>query len=179
MELRAASLAEEAALLAKASGISAMQTYPARRAMYSQSTTAKYASVTRMMPAITSRDGATRSESERQRHSGGGDAESDQVRQSGPCAYGEYWSEMFPRKSDGGGERANASSPSRTANMPASDSNQFSASPAMQINPASGRKRMKARPGRGCAVGRDEAGENRRADKGENRRQSQQQRARS
>src|SRR5271169_3763123 len=33
---------------ATASGISARQTYPARRTMYSQSATAKYASVTRM-----------------------------------------------------------------------------------------------------------------------------------
>src|SRR5580658_5820196 len=41
----------------------------------------------------------------------------------------------------------NTSSPSRTAKMQASESNQFSAQQTMQINPASGRKRTKARPG--------------------------------
>src|SRR5580704_585537 len=45
---------------ASASGISAMQTYPARREMYNQSTTAKYASIRQNMTAITSRGGATR-----------------------------------------------------------------------------------------------------------------------
>src|SRR5580692_6738643 len=44
---------------ARAAGISAMHMYPARRAMYNQSTTAKYASVTRMTAAIMSRPGAT------------------------------------------------------------------------------------------------------------------------
>jgi hypothetical protein len=41
----------------------------------------------------------------------------------------------------------NASSPSRIAKMQASQSSQFSAQQVVQINPASGRKRMKARPG--------------------------------
>src|ERR1700677_249043 len=45
-----------------------------------------------------------------------------------------------------------ASSPLRTANMPASDSPQFNAHPAAQMNPASGKNKMKARPGRGSAL---------------------------
>jgi len=46
-----------------------------------------------------------------------------------------------------------ASSPSRIANMEASDNNQFSAGHAMQIRAAHGRKRMKAKPGRGSLSG--------------------------
>src|ERR1700678_925341 len=45
-----------------------------------------------------------------------------------------------------------ASSPLRTANMPASDSHQFNAHPAAQMNPASGKNKMKARTGRGSAL---------------------------
>src|ERR1022692_2219993 len=43
------------------------------------------------------------------------------------------------------------SSPSRTANREASESNQFNRGHTMQINPPSGRNRMKARPGLGFA----------------------------
>jgi len=46
---------------------------------------------------------------------------------------------------------ASASSPSRAANIPAMESHQFNAQPAMQINPATGKKRTTLRPDRGLA----------------------------
>src|ERR1700728_423639 len=46
-----------------------------------------------------------------------------------------------------------ASSPSRTENIAASDNNQLSVAHAMQIKPASGKSRVKAKPGRGVAAG--------------------------
>src|SRR5580658_10397774 len=44
-------------------------------------------------------------ESERHRHQRRGSAESYQVSESCPCAYGKYWSGSFSKKSNGGGER--------------------------------------------------------------------------
>src|SRR5271156_856524 len=50
-------------------------------------------------------------------------------------------------------ERApSASSRLRTTNIPASDSHQLRTHPAVQINPASGKNKMKARTGRGSAL---------------------------
>src|SRR5258706_9070201 len=45
-------------------------------------------------------------ESERQRNSGASYAEGSQVRQPDPCAHGQYRSEAFAKKRNGGGERA-------------------------------------------------------------------------
>ena len=88
------------------SGISAMQTYPARRAMYSQSTTAKYASVTRNTPIITSRQGAIWMKASGTDTSVVATLKATRCAKPCPCAHGKNWSGSFSKKSDGGRERA-------------------------------------------------------------------------
>ncbi len=124
-----------------------MQMYPARRAMYSQSTTAKYASVTRNTPTITSRQGANWMKAS------GTDTAVVATLKATRCASPVHvptantGPDRSRKKVTAAESAPNVSSPSRTANMLASESNQFSAGHATQINPASGRKRMKTRPG--------------------------------
>src|ERR1700730_2486133 len=137
---------------ARASGISAMQTYPARRAMYSQSTTAKYASVKKMTAAIMSREGASRMKTS------GSESAVVAALKATMCASQVHVPTANPgpgrsREKVTAAESALKASPSRTAKMQASESNQFSAGHMMQINPANGRKRTKARPGLGLASG--------------------------
>src|SRR5580700_7770531 len=131
---------------ARLSGIAAMQTYPPGRAIYSQSTTAKYASMTRMTQAMTSRVGTTRTKAI------GNETAVVATLKAVRCA-----SPVQILTANTGPERSrekvtaaeialNTSSPSRTANMQASESNQFNIGHTMQINPARGRKRTKARP---------------------------------
>ncbi len=119
--------------------------------MYSQSTTAKYTSVIRKTPAITSRHGANWIKAS------GTDTAVVATLKATRCASPVHvlTANTGPvrsrKKVTAAASAPSVSSPSRTANMLASDSNQFSAGHAMQINPASGRKRTKARPGSGCA----------------------------
>src|SRR5271156_952885 len=135
------------------SGISAMQTYPARRAMYSQSATAKYPSVTRKTTMITTRQGAIWMKAS------GTDTSVVATLKATRCANPVHvlTANTGPgrsRKKATAAESApSVSSPSRTANTQASESSQFKAGHAMQINPANGRKKMKTRPGRGCESG--------------------------
>src|ERR1035438_1408562 len=132
---------------AKASGIPAINRYPARRAMYNQSTTAKYASVKRMTVAIISRVGATAMKAS------GSETAVVAALKAVTCASPVHvltatTAPKRSRKKVTAAETAlKASSPSRTAKTQASDSNQFNAGQTTQINPANGRKRTKARPG--------------------------------
>src|SRR5271168_1692736 len=137
---------------AGASGISAMQTYPARRAMYSQSTMAKYASVIRKTPAITSRHGAIWMKAS------GTDTAVVATLKATRCASpvhvptAKTGPDRSRKKATAAEIAPSVSSPSRMAKTLASDNNQFRAGHAMQINPASTRNNVKTRPGRGCAL---------------------------
>src|SRR5580700_3251117 len=131
---------------AQFSGISVMLMYPARRAMYNQSTTAKYASVPRITVARMSRFGAIWMKA-----SGSEKAVAATLR-AARCANpvqvltANTGPERSREKVTAAESALNTSSPSRTANMQASESNQFNIGHTMQINPARGRKRTKARP---------------------------------
>src|ERR1700677_5024635 len=138
---------------AGASGISEMQMYPPRRAIYSQSATAKYASITARTPAITKRDVANWA------RLSGSDTAVHATLNATKCARPVQMltANVEParsrEKTTDVESAANASSPLRTENIVASDSSQLSADHATQIKAARGKKRAKAKPGRGVAAG--------------------------
>src|ERR1700691_4638133 len=117
--------------------------------MYNQSATAKYASITRTTATITSRPGATWTKAR------GREAAVVAMLKAVRCASPVHalTANTGPGRSrekvTAAASAATASSPSRTAKIEPSDSNQFNIGHTMQINPASGKKSVKPSPGRG------------------------------